>query len=116
MKKYLNVFFMELYVVFLLLGLIFSNAVLIHLSTATAVFTFLLIQNTKGDHPLEDLKKRSEKASNMSFQILLSLLIVASIGFDFIDVLNYVTLTELFTLFVGLGFMTFVSFYEYYQE
>lgn len=117
MKKNINLVLMGLYVVTLLVGLIFSVSILTNISTALAIFTFLFVQNQEQSKPLDEREKLIvERASSISFQIVLGLLIVFSVATDFIDVLQYITLPNFLSVLMGLGFMTFVSMYEYYKE
>ena len=116
MNKPINFVLMGLYVVLLLVGLIFSMPTLIYLSTVVAIFTFLLVQNQeRSKAPDEREKLIVERASSISFQALLGLLILLSVAVDFIDVLEFVTLSGFVNVLMGLGFMTFVSMYEHYQ-
>lgn len=117
MKKHINLVLMGLYVVTLIIGLIFSSSILTNISTAFAVFTFLFVQNQEQNKPIDEREKLIvERASSISFQILLSLLVVFSVVTDFFDVLAYVTLPNFLSILMGLGFMTFVSMYEYYKQ
>jgi hypothetical protein len=116
MNKPINLVLMGLYVVLLIVGLIFSMSTLIYLSTVVAIFTFLLVQNQERNKtPDEREKLIVERASSISFQMLLGLLIVLSVAVDFINVLDFVSLSGFVNVLMGLGFMTFVSMYDYYQ-
>ena len=117
MKKQINLILMGLYVVTLIVGLIYESSILTNISTAFAVFTFLFVQDQELKKPIDEREKLIvERASSISFQILLSLLVVFSVATDFFDVLLYVTLPNFLSILVGLGFMTFVSMYEYYKQ
>lgn len=116
MYRTINLVLMGLYAVTLIIGLIFSTSILTNISTALAIFTFLFVQNQEQNKtPDEREKLVVERSSSVSFQILLSLLIVFSVATDFFDVLEFVTLPEFLSILMGLGFMTFVSMYEYYR-
>lgn len=107
---------MGLYVISLIVGLIFSEPIFIYISTALAIFTFIYVQNQERNKtPDEREKLIVERASSISFQILLFLLIVFSVAVDFIDILEYVSLSTFINVLMGLGFMAFVSMYDYYQ-
>lgn len=117
MKKHINIILMGLYVVTLIIGLIFSESILTNVSTALAIFTFLFVQNQEQSKPLDEREKLIvERSSSISFQILLALLIVFSVATDFFDILQYITLPNFLSVLMGLGFMTFVSMYEYYKN
>lgn len=117
MKKHINLILMGLYVVTLLVGLIYSSSILTNVSTALAVFIFLFVQNQEHSKPLDEREKLIvERASSLSFQILLSLLVVFSVAADFFNILEYITLANFLSVIMGLGFMTFVSMYEYYKQ
>jgi len=117
MKKQINLILMGLYVVTLIVGLIYESSILTNISTAFAVFTFLFVQDQELKKPIDEREKLIvERASSISFQILLSLLVVFSVATDFFDVLLYVTLPNFLSILMGLGFMTFVSMYEYYKQ
>ena len=116
MKRPINLVLMGFYVVLLLVGLIFSMTSLIYLSTVVAIFTFLLVQSQeRSKAPDEREKLIVERASSISFQALLGLLIALSVAVDVIDVLDFVTLSGFVNILLGFGFMTFVSMYEHYQ-
>ena len=116
MNKPINFVLMGLYVVLVLVGLIFSMPTVIYLSTVVAIFTFLLVQNQeRGKTPDEREKLIVERASSISFQALLGVLIILSVAVDFINVLEFVSLSGFINVLMGLGFMTFVSMFEYYQ-
>jgi hypothetical protein len=75
-----------------------------------------LVQNQeRSKAPDEREKLIVERASSISFQALLGLLIALSVGVDFINVLDFVTLSGFINILMGFGFMTFVSMYEHYQ-
>jgi len=119
MKRTINLALMGLYVVTLLIGIIFSTSILTNVSTSLAIFTFLYVQNQERSKPLDEREKLIvERASSISFQVLLTLLIVLSVTTEFYAVLELwsLELPEFLSILMGLGFMTFVSFYEYYQE
>jgi hypothetical protein len=117
MKKHINLILMGLYVITLITGLIFSASILTNVSTALAIFTFLVVQNQDKHKPLDEREKLIvERASSVSFQILLGLLIVFSVATDFFDVLQYITLPNFLSVIMGFGFMTFVSMYDYYTK
>lgn len=117
MKKHINLVLMGLYVITLLIGLIFSESILTNISTALAVFTFLFVQNQEHNKTIDEREKLIiERSSSVSFQILLSLLIVFSVATDFFDLLQFITLPNFLSVLMGLGFMTFVSMYEYYKQ
>lgn len=116
MNRSFNFGLMGFYVVLLLVGLIFSMPTLIYLSTVVAIFTFLLVQNQeRSKAPDEREKLIVERASSISFQALLGLLILLTVMVDFVDVLEFVTLSGFVNVLMGLGVMTFVSMFEYYQ-
>jgi hypothetical protein len=117
MKKHVNFILMGLYVVTLIIGFIYDSSILTNVSTALAVFTFLFVQIQDSNKPMDEREKLIvERASSISFQILLALLVVFSVATDFFDVLEFVTLPNFLSILMGLGFMTFVSMYEYYKE
>lgn len=116
MYRVTNLVLMGLYAVTLIIGIVFSTSILTNISTALAIFTFIFVQNQEQRKtPDEREKLIIERASSISFQIILSLLLVLSVAADFFDFLAYVKLYEFLSIFAGLGFMTFVSMYEYYQ-
>lgn len=117
MKKQINLILMGFYVITLIVGLIFSSSILTNVSTATAIFIFLFVQNQEHSKPLDERQKLIvERASSVSFQILLGLLIIFSVATDFFDILQFITLSNFLSVLMGLGFMTFVSMYEYYKQ
>ena len=116
MKKRINWMLMGLYLLSLVTGLILTEAIFIYISTALAAFTFLYVQNQESSKSLDEREKLIvERAASLAFQILIAILIVFSIGSDFIDVLEFISLPNLLSVLMGLGFMVFVSTYEYYQ-
>jgi hypothetical protein len=79
--------------------------------------SFLFVQNQEHSKPLDERQKLIvERASSVSFQILLGLLIIFSVAADFFDILQFITLSNFLSVLMGLGFMTFVSMYEYYKQ
>ena len=117
MSKHINLILMGLYTVTLIIGLIYNASILTNVSTALAVFTFLFVQIQDVNKPLDEREKLIiERASSISFQIVLALLVVFSVVTDFFDILEFITLPNFLSILMGLGFMTFVSMYEYYKQ
>lgn len=117
MKKHINLFLMALYVITLTIGLTYSSSILTNVSTAVAIFTFLVVQNQDKNKPLDEREKLIvERASSLSFQILLGLLIIFSVATEHINVLQYITLPNFLSVIMGFGFMTFVSMYDVYTK
>jgi hypothetical protein len=117
MSKHINLILMGLYTVTLIIGLIYNASILTNVSTALAVFTFLFVQNQDVNKPIDEREKLIiERASSISFQIVLALLVVFSVVTDFFDILEFITLPNFLSILMGLGFMTFVSMYEYYKQ
>lgn len=117
MKNIIAYILMGLYVILLFVGIIFDFSIFTNISTALAVFSFLYIQqpkNNTGDMQLE--KRIVERSGNLSFLLIITVLIFGSILNDIIGFLSFVTLEELFQVIIGLGFMTFVSVYVYFSE
>ena len=116
MRKTIEYSILGLYSVMLIVGLIFSFTVLILLSNVVAFVGFILVQN-------ESLRKKpderdlliSYKSSQLAFQIILIVLIFLSILLDFVDVLNYISFSNVISILVGLSFITFASNYVYYK-
>ena len=115
-KNKLALAIMGVYVVTLIIGVIFQLSVLTLLSTAIAIITAIWIQQTKGQKIDERETFIVERSASMSYQLLVTTLIFGALTNDFIGFENYVSLSDIFQILIGLGFMTFVSMYVHYSE
>jgi hypothetical protein len=108
---------MGIYVVLVIIGIVFDISFLTTVGTALAVFSFLYIEQKEHHVPIDEREKFIvERASSVSFILLLSSLVLGAMLNDLVGFLNFVNLEEIFQILIGLGFMTFVSMYIYYSE
>ena len=115
-RKNIEIVLLGLYAVLLIVGLIFSNTILSLLANAVAIFTFIFVQQNPGGKVDERDKYIVSKASSLSFQILLAVLIVLDITHDFVDITTLISVDILLTVLVGLGFITYASNHIYFKQ
>jgi hypothetical protein len=115
-RKDIEIILLGLYAVLLIVGIIFANTTLSLLANSVAIFTFIFVQQSPGGKVDERDNYIVSRAATFSFQILLAVLIVLDIAFDFVDITAFMSVDTLLSVLVGLGFITYASNHIYFKQ